>query len=104
MFKDLRLEVHSRVYFQLYILERTNHTSLKYILIDKRFTDEIKHRSSGHSFALSGYTRKSQHTLRPPPIQMDTLGTGTCHQPLLKAEAGGTLELSSSQSLPLTQQ
>lgn len=51
-------EVHYRFYFQLYILERTNHTSLKYILIDKRFTDEIKHRSSGHSFALSWLHKK----------------------------------------------
>lgn len=31
MFKDYRLEVHSRFCFQLYILKRTNHTSLKHI-------------------------------------------------------------------------
>lgn len=71
MFKDYRLEVHSRFCFQLYILKRTNHTSLKHILIGKSFTYEIKHRSSGQSFALSGYTENSTGTPRPPPIQMD---------------------------------
>lgn len=43
MFKTYRLEVCSRFYSQLYILERSNETSLIYILIGKHFTEEIKH-------------------------------------------------------------
>lgn len=80
MFKDYRPEVHSRFYFQLYVLERTNHTSLKYILIDKRFTDEIKHRSSGQFCPELVTQENPTSTLRPPPIRMDTLVTERCFQ------------------------
>lgn len=43
MFKTYRLEVCSRFYFQLSILERSNETSLMHLLIGKRSTDEITH-------------------------------------------------------------
>lgn len=71
-YSDYRLDVCSRFYFQLYNLERINHTSLKYIfiLIDKSFMDEFKpHTDVVASFSLCGYTWNPTGTPSPLPSQ-----------------------------------
>lgn len=71
-YSDYRLDVCSRFYFQLCNLERTNHTSLKYILvlIGKSFMDELKpHTDAVASFSLCGYTWNPTGTPSPLPSQ-----------------------------------
>lgn len=84
-YSDYRLDVCSRFYFQLYNLERINHTSLKYIfiLIGKSFMDEFKpHTDVVASFSLCGYTWNPTGTLSQ--AKTDALVTVKWCQPLLK--------------------
>lgn len=87
MFKNYRLEVCSRFYFQLYILKRTNHTSLKYLLTEKNFTSEIKDYTdlvARPEFQPVWLHMDPHWSTSPPQAKTDTLVTIKCPWPLLK--------------------